>query len=216
MYYQKKPVVIEALQWDGTDQSFEKIKSVFSDIEVCGIERSQGVHGKVESWMIRTLEGQHIVSEGDYVIRGIKGEYYPCKPEIFEASYEESKEYGRITPREADVLLPLVTSFLSTGGRQVPQEEWFRVAGARLAYEGKLDRFISIEEIGNKEDTPSTTVLDPIMIYEFSLTARKFVNIPNDKQAEILHALANMELGVVAPVDMNEVNRLLEEEDNEA
>ena len=42
-------------------------------------------------WTIRTLEGQHRVSKGDFVICGIKGEFYPCKPDIFEQTYEEVK-----------------------------------------------------------------------------------------------------------------------------
>jgi hypothetical protein len=39
-------------------------------------------------WSIATLEGQHIVSVGDFIIKGVKGEFYPCKPDIFEMTYE--------------------------------------------------------------------------------------------------------------------------------
>ncbi len=42
--------------------------------------------------IIFTLEGQHLASPGDYIIRGVKGELYPCKPDIFEATYEKEDE----------------------------------------------------------------------------------------------------------------------------
>ena len=73
MKFRKKPVVIEATQWfkDGDHEAV--IRSM--DFEGCG-------------W-IETLEGGHIVSPGDWIITGIKGEQYPCKPDIFEATYEE-------------------------------------------------------------------------------------------------------------------------------
>ena len=45
-----------------------------------------------KSGWIATLEGGHIVSPGDYIIKGIKGEHYPCKPDIFEATYEKVEE----------------------------------------------------------------------------------------------------------------------------
>ena len=41
-------------------------------------------------FMIRTLEGEHIASVGDYIIKGVKGEFYPCKPDIFEMTYSPS------------------------------------------------------------------------------------------------------------------------------
>ena len=46
------------------------------------------------SYMISTLEGNHIVSPGDWIITGVRGEKYPCKPDIFEETYEEYEEYG--------------------------------------------------------------------------------------------------------------------------
>lgn len=44
------------------------------------------------SWYIRTLEGDHEVKQGDYIIKGVKGELYPCKPDIFKLTYEEVKD----------------------------------------------------------------------------------------------------------------------------
>ena len=71
MKFRKKPVVIEATQW-------------FKDGDHPCVLRSrmQGF-----GW-INTLEGGHIVTPGDWIITGVKGEHYPCKPDIFEATYE--------------------------------------------------------------------------------------------------------------------------------
>ena len=75
--YRKKPVVIEAIRFT----TVEALKKAFPDISV--YEKN-----KVEKVYIQTLEGKMEISEGDYIIKGIKGEYYPCKPDVFEESYE--------------------------------------------------------------------------------------------------------------------------------
>ena len=77
--YRKKPITIEAEQW-------------FPGIEVDGVDESNATryaHGlpSGKAW-IETLEGGHVVSSGDWIIIGIKGEKYPCKPDIFEMTYE--------------------------------------------------------------------------------------------------------------------------------
>ena len=81
--YRKKPVVIEAIQWTGRN-----------DIEVCDfLANSESCFeynaGKIT---IETLEGEMAVSVGDFVIKGIRGECYPCKPDIFNKTYEEVSE----------------------------------------------------------------------------------------------------------------------------
>ena len=73
--YRKKPVEIEAIQWDGT---------LLELVEFAG-EAVLVTSGFV---YIRTLEGDMRLSHGDYVIKGVKGEFYPCKPDIFHATYE--------------------------------------------------------------------------------------------------------------------------------
>lgn len=93
MKYQKKPVVIEAFQYDGdlkgTDGNY-----YVPDWAVEAYENGVMHYGALKTdeppceLFIDTLEGTHHVSVGDYVIRGIKGELYPCKPDIFEKSYE--------------------------------------------------------------------------------------------------------------------------------
>lgn len=80
--YQKKPVVIEAVQWDGTDICLSEIVH-WMNCEVQNLENNK--------LGIETLEGVMEASVGDFIIKGIKGEFYPCKPDIFEQTYEEVK-----------------------------------------------------------------------------------------------------------------------------
>ena len=89
MYYRKKPVVIEAIQWNGNNLA--EIKEFVGDSLVYDIIDTawQGGKGKPHVLMkIKTLEGDMEVSEKDFIIKGINGEYYPCKPDIFEKTYE--------------------------------------------------------------------------------------------------------------------------------
>lgn len=77
MKFRKKPVVIEAVQWTGENGSEVQ--------EFAGASSSLTPDGNL---FIHTLEGNHHASVGNWIIRGIKGEFYPCKPNIFEATYE--------------------------------------------------------------------------------------------------------------------------------
>lgn len=78
MKYRKKPVVIEAIKWVPESEVIRQI-SVFMG----------GVHiDKDSRVLIDTLEGQMAANPGDWIIKGVKGEFYPCKPDIFEATYE--------------------------------------------------------------------------------------------------------------------------------
>ena len=75
--YRKKPVVITAVQWNG---DISEIIAAFGR----GFE-----FGPFSLWLrIPTLEGDMTAQPGDWIIRGVKGEYYPCKPDIFETTYE--------------------------------------------------------------------------------------------------------------------------------
>lgn len=51
-------------------------------------EGTCNANGLLTKWVIKTLEGEHIVSSGDFVIKGVKGAFYPCKPNIFVLTYE--------------------------------------------------------------------------------------------------------------------------------
>lgn len=94
MKFRKKPVVIEAVQWNG--DNLDEIKEFVSDNLEEFYEESISVDGdlvKIFSHIeIRTLEGDHICTIGDYIIKGVNGEFYPCKPDIFEKTYNVVKE----------------------------------------------------------------------------------------------------------------------------
>lgn len=81
--YRKKPVLIEAVQYDGNFRCLD----IFSIHEVQHFIIGTDDAGN-PCLKIPTLEGVMIASKGDYIIRGVKGEYYPCKPDIFEMTYE--------------------------------------------------------------------------------------------------------------------------------
>ena len=97
--YRKKPVVIEAEQWnqngdhslDGVSGNEGEIVRYFRHpaIEFEGRKDCKHCQGKYHDhgW-IDTLEGGHIVCPGDWIIQGVQGEFYPCKPDIFAATYE--------------------------------------------------------------------------------------------------------------------------------
>ena len=76
--YRKKPVVIEAVQWDGNLDTL----NIFPKEDIENVKLRDG------DLYIQTLEGQMKADIGDYIIRGVKGEYYPCKPDVFEMTYE--------------------------------------------------------------------------------------------------------------------------------
>jgi len=84
MKYRKKPVVIEAIQYDGTDDNFYEL------MQFTGGDLSW--HKETQSPIIETLEGNLFVSIFDYVIKGVNGEFYPCEPDIFDKTYEKVEE----------------------------------------------------------------------------------------------------------------------------
>jgi hypothetical protein len=84
MKYRKKPVVIDAWQWDGKSLIDARDFSDKTGLPWFNI----GARGGVTGLIIPTLEGEMIAQQGDWIIRGIEGELYPCKPDIFEATYE--------------------------------------------------------------------------------------------------------------------------------
>lgn len=96
--YIKKPVAIEAVQWDG---SAEKASDIIDWIlssggtAVYGCDSPLCTLTDLHSISISTLEGRMEARAGDYIIKGIKGEFYPCKPDIFVDSYQSPIDYGR-------------------------------------------------------------------------------------------------------------------------
>jgi hypothetical protein len=89
--YRKKPVVIEAMRWEPGDLAAAG--------EVVGWLMAHGADfhhpsglGPTTTLAIRTLEGEMTADPGDWIIRGVKGEFYPCKPDIFAVTYEPAGE----------------------------------------------------------------------------------------------------------------------------
>lgn len=79
MKYRKKPVVIEAIQLEYSTESQDSI------IKWSGNIIRKGLDGGL---IIPTLEGNMVANTGDYIIKGVNGEFYPCKPDIFYATYD--------------------------------------------------------------------------------------------------------------------------------
>lgn len=78
--YKKKPVVIEAIRFTGSN--YEEIREFIGKNTLCSDL----------SIVIPTLEGDMVAQKGDYIIKGVHGEFYPCKPDIFYETYEVVSE----------------------------------------------------------------------------------------------------------------------------
>jgi hypothetical protein len=106
--YRKKPVEIEAMRWDGTDETSLAIRQ-WAEAAVAVVDTNHIAHlwdydagcyimpnvktvfapfGK-RCQIVLTLEGEMVALPGDWIIRGVQGEFYPCKPDIFKATYQE-------------------------------------------------------------------------------------------------------------------------------
>ena len=109
MKYRKKPVVVEAFQmtkerrssneewpywlheaWQANESEKGSLSPVDSSISLP--DSKDGIFHEENRLKIMTLEGEYIISWGDYIIQGVKGEIYPCKPDIFEMTYEEVED----------------------------------------------------------------------------------------------------------------------------
>ena len=81
--YRKKPVVIEAMQLLDTMESRNEVLAWLGANAASAFRSGSSIS-------IQTLEGQMRAEPGDYIIRGVQGEFYPCKPDIFHQTYEEA------------------------------------------------------------------------------------------------------------------------------
>lgn len=97
MKARKKPVIVEAVQWNG-----KNVVEIYNHLEDLNVENQWEVKTSGKNFyikfengtcrlgtlMIKTLEGEHKASIGDYIIKGVNGEFYSCKPDIFEKTYD--------------------------------------------------------------------------------------------------------------------------------
>jgi len=93
-FYRKKPVVIEAVEWTGTNIA-----------EVIALPRNFDLSHVIVNWngtlSIKTLEGTMQAEIGDFIICGVQGELYPCKPDIFKQTYEDVDAEARSASPES-------------------------------------------------------------------------------------------------------------------
>ena len=81
MKYRKKPVEIEAIQWNG--ENVQEVKDFLKNKYI--------LIRKNKNLIIATLEGNMLAKSGDFIIKGVQGEFYPCKPDIFWQTYEKTE-----------------------------------------------------------------------------------------------------------------------------
>lgn len=122
MKYRKRPVIVEATRWNVPDENGKVLLArdckdhpavrPASYMEVSTLEGTNGCSKQPPYWgwevlgIIDTLEGKHLVCPGDYIINGIKGEFYLCKPDIFEMTYEPVKnevEEDEVTGKDKNI-----------------------------------------------------------------------------------------------------------------
>lgn len=84
MKYRKKPVVIEAIQFQDNAEVITQLSDFIGDTIYVNYTNKDNPYLRIE-----TLEGDMKASVGDYIIKGVNGEFYPCKPDIFEKTYEK-------------------------------------------------------------------------------------------------------------------------------
>ncbi len=101
--FRKKPVEIEALQWTGHNHRpmFEFLGGSENEYLIANGKNFYINHSKVVGGLvIKTLEGEHLASIDDWIIKGVKGEFYPCKPDVFDLTYEPIAVDPAVSPAQ--------------------------------------------------------------------------------------------------------------------
>lgn len=90
-FFREKPVVIEAIQWSDNHRDMFDFLTGTTNQPLTNSEDNFYIdHSRIKGGLvIKTLEGEHVATLGDWIIKGAKGEFYPCEPDIFAATYEE-------------------------------------------------------------------------------------------------------------------------------
>ena len=92
MKYRKKPVIVDAIQIKSNPTQLKEFVGDNASVDILDAAWQAGAGIPTILVTIQTLEGKMYAGEGDYIVKGIKGEYYPCKPDIFEQTYEKVEE----------------------------------------------------------------------------------------------------------------------------
>lgn len=145
MKFRKKPVVVEAYQWSKgfTSEVTSYQHPSQGDYACRHCARLMNAHGWID-----TLESGHIVCPGDWIITGVKGEKYPCKPDIFEASYEPLITTPPINTPE------LTKTLIETDNKEVPNNMEFT-----KPYKQSIEQRFA--DIANGRDEPSSPQWPP-------------------------------------------------------
>ena len=116
MKYRKKPVVIDALKWDGSQKSTKEVlEFIGQKVDLTHNSTQERFseycnHVSRNGLTIPTLEGKHIASVGDFIIKGVKGEYYPCKPDI----HYDLRESNIVGTNPVGACCTLIASMVAT------------------------------------------------------------------------------------------------------
>ena len=91
--YRKKPVIIQAIKFEYTDVGLRELKDFVGD-SLGTVSKARHMGAKAEAHILTLEDGgdgaaKHVATEGDWVIKGVQGEFSTCKPDIFEATYEK-------------------------------------------------------------------------------------------------------------------------------
>lgn len=100
-HYRKKPIVIEAFRFDGGLKSYREVFYALGEPENFYYVEVGTADGDTTEVEIETLEGNMRGQPGDWIIKGVKGELYPCKPDIFAATYEPANQATSAEEKEA-------------------------------------------------------------------------------------------------------------------
>lgn len=127
--FRKRPVVIEAVQLDGTEAAF--------DAAIAFMGGASGAHNghlpdtdPNKSWLyIDTLEGQMTAKTGDWIIKGVQGEFYPCKPDIFAATYEPAEALRQSQSLPAGAVAGLVGKWREIAEKNSAKADYLNESG---------------------------------------------------------------------------------------
>lgn len=104
MKYRKKPVIIEAVQFDRSKAEKDVAKYYPMVTDLASSTTALGVEEREDRFFISTLDGSTTVIDGDYIIQGVEGEFYPCKPDIFEKTYDVASQPPQLNDNQQNVL----------------------------------------------------------------------------------------------------------------
>lgn len=178
--FRKKPVIIEAMQWTG--ENYEEISKWLHSYGKPSFAINDG------RLVVPTLEGDIYATIGDWIIKGVKGEFYPCKPDIFELTYEKIPNdneivlYNNVEPSAStiDDVAAKLRHHLYLLDESVPKDAQHRYTG---------DLHLTVAELRTLVRT-----YDNIPIYIYQSPIEKQLKLPELLEPLIIGPKASIEL----------------------